>query len=118
MFSIWSGWAFACVLLMLLLGFVYIRWVRPYLKTLPGFRDAYARERSLWEALKVWVIGRREVVIGIWGQIVAFAPDALQQLSAGGIDLKALLGLPDLWAAWVIAMIPLLMLIFRAKREE
>lgn len=113
MLSIWSAWSVTCVLLMLLLGFAYARWVRPYLQSLLSFSEAYERQDAFWAAVKDWLNGRKVVLVGIWGQIIAFGPDALQQIA--GLDLKYLLGLPDLWAAWVSAVIPLLMLILRAR---
>lgn len=92
---------------------VYLYWVRPYLKTLPSLAEAWKQEDTAIEALKSWLDGRRTILIGIWGEIVAFLPDALN--AAGALDLKTLLMLPDAWAAYVTALIPLLMLIFRAK---
>lgn len=95
---------------------VYIIWIRPYLKTLPSWSEAWQREATTWAAFKVWLDGRRTILIGIWGELVAFLPDMLQ--SASGFDLKTLLFLPDMWAAWVTAFIPVLMLIFRAKAKD
>lgn len=92
---------------------VYIIWVRPYLKSLPQFAEAWRTEDTTWAAIKAWLDGRRTVLIGIWGEVVAMGPDLLQQVS--GLDLKTLLNLPDAWAAYVTALIPVLMLIFRAK---
>lgn len=111
-----SAWAVTCVAVMVSLMFVYVYWVRPRLQELPALRDAYKRQATCWMALKVWLDGRKTILIGIWGQIIAFGPDALQQIS--GFDLKMLLGLPDLWAAWVAAVIPILMLIMRAQSSD
>lgn len=95
---------------------VYIIWVRPYLKTLPALSKAWQEEETTLAAVKVWLAGRKTILIGIWGEIVAFLPDLLQ--SASGLDLKTLLMLPDAWAAYVTAMIPVLMLIFRARAND
>lgn len=94
---------------------VYIIWVRPYLKSLPQFAEAWRNEDTALAAIKTWLDGRRTILIGIWGEFVAMGPDALQALS--GLDLKTLLHLPDAWAAYVTALIPVLMLIFRAKAK-
>lgn len=109
-------WSFTCLALIVALVASYFAWVRPYLKSLPGLSEAFETEASTWAAFKSWLDGRKTVLIGIWGEIIALGPDALQQIS--GLDLKALLGLPDLWAAWVTAILPLLMLIFRAKAKD
>jgi hypothetical protein len=97
------------------LAAAYFIWVRPYLKSLPSFSELWAREASLWGAFKEWLDGRRTILAGLWGSVVAWAPDALQQVS--GFDLKTLLHLPEQWALWVTAFIPVLMAIFRAKAK-
>src|SRR5579885_1317588 len=93
---------------------VYLIWVRPYLKTLPSLAAAWQKEDTAWAALKAWLAGRKTVLAGIWGELVAFVPDTLQILS--GVDLKTALGLPDNWALIVGGLIvPFLMLVFRTK---
>jgi hypothetical protein len=104
------------IIVMAALAAVYIVWVRPRLKALPAFADLYAKEDTLWDAILAWLRGRRTYLIGIWGEIIALAPDLLQTLA--GLDLKTLLLLPDAWAAYVTAAVPVLMLIFRAKAAE
>lgn len=84
---------------------VYWFYLRPYLQSLPEA-----------DSIGAYLKGRREILVGIWLQVLAFLPDVLQL--ASGLDLKYLLGLPDLWAAWVNAMIPVIMLFFRGKREQ
>lgn len=92
---------------------VYYIWVRPYLKSLPALNDLWTFEHGYWGAFKAWLDGRKTVLVGLWGTVIAFAPDFLQQ--ASGFDLKTLLGLPDQWAAWVTAFIPVIMLVMRTK---
>lgn len=108
-------WAFSCLGIIALTIAAYVYWIRPYLKTLPAFSDAWQKEASTWAAIQEWLKGRKTILIGIWGELVAFGPDALQLIS--GMDLKFMLGLPDLWAAWVALLIPLVMVIFRAKAQ-
>lgn len=95
---------------------VYVLWVRPYLRSLPQLMDVWVQEDSLWAALKVWIDGRKTILIGVWGEVIAFLPDALQ--AASGFDLKTLLSLPESWAAWVTAAIPVLMAIARAQASK
>lgn len=109
-------WSLTCLALIVGLVLSYFYWVRPYLKTLPQFSEAYAKQDSFWAAVGVWLEGRKTIMVGIWGEIIAIGPDALQQIS--GLDLKMLMHLPDLWAAWVTAVIPILMLILRAKSKS
>jgi hypothetical protein len=95
---------------------VYFIWVRPYLRTLPALTDAWKQEETLLAALKLWLEGRKTILSGIWGEIVAFLPDVLQILA--GVDLKTALGLPDNWALIVGGIVvPFLMLIFRTKAK-
>lgn len=95
--------------------FAYLRWVRPYLKSLPSFAEHYAEEERLWDAFKEWLKGRRTILIGMWGEVIAWGPDLLQL--ASGWDFKALFHLPDAWAVMITALIPILMIIFRAKAD-
>jgi hypothetical protein len=92
----------------------YIIWVRPYLKTLPQLADAWQRQATAWGAIKVWLAGRKTILTGLWGSFIGLFPDLLQVLS--GVDLKTALSLPDNWALIVSGiLVPILMLIFRAK---
>lgn len=94
----------------------YILWVRPYLRSLPQLSQAWAQEDTTWAAVKTWLDGRKTILVGIWGEVIAFLPDALQ--SASGFDLKTLLMLPDSWAAYVTALIPVIMVILRAQASK
>lgn len=111
-----SGWAVYCVLLMVAMGCLYIFLIRPRLMLLPTFAEAFTQERTRWEAFRAWLKGRASVFTVIWGEIVAIGPDALQQLS--GLDLKALFHLPDLWAAWATAMIPVALLLVKRVEKQ
>jgi len=95
----------------------YLYWVRPYLKTLPTFSEAFAKEATTWQAILTYLEGRKTILTGIWGEIIAMGPDLLNIL--GGVDLKTALHLPDAWAAIVGGIIiPVLMLVFRAKATK
>lgn len=94
----------------------YVVWVRPYLRSLPAFADAWRAEDTVWEAVKVWLDGRKTILTGVWGGLIAWAPELLQIVS--GVDLKAM-GLPENWALIVGGVfVPVLMLIFRAKASQ
>lgn len=88
-------------------------WVRPYLKSLPSMSAVWEQEATTWGAIKAWLDGRKTILIGMWGEAIAFAPDLLQIIS--GADLKTALSLPDNWAALVNIAVPVLMMIFRTK---
>lgn len=90
----------------------YVYWIRPYLRSLPQFGDLLASHDDFFGAVRAWLDGRKTVLTGLWGSIVAWAPDFLQTIS--GFDLKTLLHLPDQWALYVTALLPVLMVIFRA----
>ena len=96
---------------------VYVIWARPYLKTLPGLADIYARldqkERGWWTAVKIWLDGRKTVWTGILGTVLAIGPDLVDGIA--GLDLKTLLHLPDLWALWVTQATALLTVVFRVQ---
>ena len=93
---------------------VYFRWVRPYLKTLPGLAEAWRTEDSFFAALKTYFDGRKTLLAGIWGGVIGWAPDLLQIIS--GVDLKTALNLPDNWALIISGLaVPTLMMIFRTK---
>lgn len=98
---------------------VYVLWIRPYLRTLPGLSEIYdrldAKERSWWTAFKVWLDGRKTVWTGILGTLVAIGPDLIDGIA--GIDLKSLLHLPDAWAVWASQVTALLMMVFRIKAK-
>ena len=106
---------FGLLLIVAALAAIYFIWVRPYLKTLPSLAEIYANEESWWATIKLWVIGRRTLLIGIYGELFAMAPDLLAQLQL--VDLKTMLHLPDEWAMWVNAAVGLGMLIFRSKAK-
>lgn len=92
----------------------YVIWVRPYLKSLPQFADAWSRQATAWDAIKVWLVGRKTILAGIWGTFIGMFPDLLQVVS--GVDLKTALSLPDNWALIISGiLVPTLMLIFRTK---
>lgn len=95
---------------------VYIVWARPYLLALPQFAELRQAEFGWWATVKQWLLGRRTILIGFIGEIVAFGPDLLQVIS--GFDLKLLFGVGDSWAARVNAVVALLMLIFRVKASS
>lgn len=97
------------------LGFIYIYWVRPYLKTLPSLKQLWDKEDSLWAAFKIWLDGRKTVWTGILGTLMAIGPDIIDQTI--GIDLKTLFHLPDAWAAWVTQVTTVLMIIFRIRAK-
>lgn len=98
-------------------AFAYLYWVRPYLKTLPSLAEAWAREQTAWQAIVAWLDGRKTILTGIWGEIIAMFPDALQVIS--GVDLKTAFSLPDSWALIIGGIIvPILMLVFRAKASQ
>lgn len=97
-------------------GFVYLYWVRPYLKSLPPFAEAWQSEETAWAAIKVWLEGRKTLLAGIWGETIGLFPDLLQILS--GVDLKTALSLPDNWALLISGIaVPVLMMIFRTKAK-
>lgn len=98
------------------LGFVYLRWVRPYLKSLPSLADAWATEKTTWAAVKVWLEGRKTILAGMWGELIGCGPDILQIFS--GVDLKTAFSLPDNWALLIGGIaVPMLMVVFRAKAK-
>lgn len=98
------------------MGFAYLYWLRPYLKTLPAFAEAWRSEDTAWQAVKVWLDGRKTLLVGIWGEIVGLFPDFLQIVA--GVDLKTALSLPDNWALIVSGIaVPVLMAIFRTKAK-
>lgn len=93
---------------------VYLYWVRPYLKTLPSFANAWVKEATTWASVKAWLDGRKTVLTGVWGTILAMGPDALQIVS--GVDLKTAFHMPDDWAIIIGGVaVPMLMLIFRTR---
>lgn len=96
------------------LAFVYLRWVRPYLRSLPSLADAWRTEDTTWDAVKAWLEGRKTILAGMWGELIGWAPDLLQII--GGVDLKTALSLPDNWALIIGGIVvPVLMVIFRTK---
>lgn len=96
--------------------FVYFKYLRPHLKTLPTFSEAFAKEETTWAAIKTYLEGRKTILTGIWGEIIAMGPDLLQIVA--GVDLKTAMHLPDAWAAIIGGLIvPILMLVFRAKAK-
>lgn len=96
--------------------FVYFYWLRPYLKSLPALSETFAKEDTVWQAIKVWLEGRKTILAGMWGTIIGWGPDLLQIVS--GVDLKTAFSLPDNWAIIVSGLlVPVLMLIFRTKAK-
>lgn len=98
-----------------MVGFLafYIFVVRPHFKKLETFKDVFDYEETRWEAIKTWAQGRKVILIGMWGEMIAFAPDVLNAVS--GMDLRTILHLPDAWAAIITGIIPILMIIARTK---
>src|SRR5262245_14038580 len=101
------------VLGLVVAGFAYVIWVRPYLKSLPSLNEAWRTRDNIVGALQAYLEGRRVILIGIWGESVALAPEILSLLS--DVDLKEIFGLPDTWAARVSFLVTVLMMIFRTK---
>lgn len=96
------------------LGAVYFIWLRPYLKSLPQFAEVWASEETTWTAIKVYFDGRKTLLTGMWGELIATGPDLLQIVS--GVDLKTAFNLPDNWAMLIGGiLVPTLMLIFRTR---
>jgi hypothetical protein len=108
--------ALAIITILAALGFAYLYWVRPYLKSLPQFAEAWQNEATTGAAIKAWLDGRKTILAGMWGEIAAWLPDLLQIIS--GVDLKTALSLPDNWALIIGGLaVPVLMMVFRSKSK-
>lgn len=94
----------------------YVYWVRPYLRSLPQLGDLLASHDDFFGAVRAWLDGRKTVLTGIWGSIIAFAPDLLNLLNV--IDLKTIFNLPDQWAAIVAGITAVLTTIFRTMASK
>lgn len=97
-------------------GFAHFRWVRPYLQSLPSFSELWAEEEAFFSALKEWVLGRRTILIGVWGEFLIWFPDIIQALNIH--DLATTLGWGDSKKALANIALTLAMVIFRAKAQE
>lgn len=98
------------------LGAVYFVWVRPYLKSLPSFTQLWQEEEKFWAAAKAWVLGRRTILVGIWGELLIWLPDLLQTLSV--VDLATALGWDDTKKALAHIVLTMAMLVFRTKASD
>lgn len=106
---------FTLLVIAALIG-LYIWKIRPYLKGLPSLAEIFRQEDSLFTAIRVYFEGRKTILASIWLGFIAWAPDALTAIS--GFDLKTLLHLPDEWALYISALIPVLTAFFRSLAKD
>lgn len=91
-------------------GFVYIYWIRPTIRNLPHIREFYDNADGFWQKLLVGIRVQWDGLVGafliLWPQL----PDLLQQVS--GLDMSALI--PSDWTKIINQGIGLMLVVLRA----
>jgi hypothetical protein len=100
---------------------VYWLWVRPLLKSRPGFAEFYQREESLFTALRLKFAGIKEKLTAALVVMAASAVELHDRLApvVAGIDVTPLTSMvPQGWWPYVVAGTTAAMLLFRVMAEK